>query len=75
MVILSTVTLRKRGASFDLPIAVSILSSLGEVPAGNGEKCLIIGELSLDGRVRKVPGILPVTMVFSSYIFFKLYPD
>lgn len=59
---LSPATLRKRGASFDLPIAVSILSSLGEVPAGNGEKCLIIGELSLDGRVRKVPGILPVTM-------------
>ena len=59
---LSPATLRKRGASFDLPIAVSILSSLGEVPAGNGEKCLIIGELSQDGRVRKVPGILPVTM-------------
>lgn len=59
---LSPATLRKRGASFDLPIAVSILSSLGEVPAGNGEKCLIIGELSLDGRVRKVPGILLVTM-------------
>ena len=59
---LSPATLRKRGASFDLPIAVSILSSLGEIPAGNREKCLIIGELSLDGRVRKVPGILPVTM-------------
>lgn len=59
---LSPATLRKRGASFDLPIAVSILASLGQIPAERMEKCLIIGELSLNGRVRKVPGILPVVM-------------
>ncbi len=59
---LSPATLRKRGASFDLPIAVSILASLGQIPAARMEKCLIIGELSLNGQVRKVPGILPVVM-------------
>ena len=59
---LSPATLRKRGASFDLPIAVAILTSLGQIPSGRAEKCLIIGELSLDGRVRKVPGILPAAM-------------
>ena len=59
---LSPATLRKRGASFDLPIAVSILSSLGQIPVRKTGGCLIIGELSLDGRVRKVPGILPVAM-------------
>lgn len=59
---LSPATLRKRGASFDLPIAVSILASLGQIPMRNMGECLIIGELSLDGRVRKVPGILPVAM-------------
>lgn len=62
---LSPATLRKRGASFDLPIAAAILMSLGKVDRGRMEKCgkcLIIGELGLDGRVRKVPGILPVVM-------------
>ena len=59
---LSPATLRKRGASFDLPIAVASLMSLGQIPAGEPEKNLIIGELSLDGRVRKVPGILPIVM-------------
>ena len=59
---LSPATVRKRGASFDLPIAVSILMSLGEIDPVRTEGCLIIGELGLDGTVRKVPGILPVVM-------------
>lgn len=59
---LSPATLRKRGASFDLPIAAAILASLGHVDSGPLEKYLIIGELGLDGKVAKVPGILPVVM-------------
>lgn len=59
---LSPATLRKKGASFDLPIAVSILASLGQISPERMEKCLIIGELSLDGQVRKVPGILPIAI-------------
>ena len=59
---LSPATVRKRGASFDLPIAVSILVSLGEIDPVRTKECLIIGELGLDGTVRKVPGILPVVM-------------
>lgn len=59
---LSPATMRKRGASFDLPIAVAILMSLGEVSGDRVKKCLVIGELGLDGRVRKVPGILPIVM-------------
>lgn len=59
---LSPATMRKRGASFDLPIAVSVLASLDAVPASAIRKCLIIGELGLDGRTRKVPGILPMVM-------------
>ena len=57
---LSPATMRKRGASFDLPIAAAILVSLGRINPNRLEKCLIIGELGLDGRVRKVPGILPI---------------
>lgn len=59
---LSPATLRKRGASFDLPIAVSILAALDQIPTGNFEECLVIGELGLNGQVKKVPGILPIVM-------------
>ena len=56
---LSPATMRKRGASFDLPIAVAILTSLGVLQQNRRMKdCMIIGELGLDGQVRKVPGIL-----------------
>lgn len=59
---LSPAALRKRGASFDLPIAVSILISLGIVNPGRTRDCLLVGELGLDGKVRKVPGVLPIVM-------------
>lgn len=59
---LSPATLRKRGASFDLPIAAAILASLGQISIAPARRRLIIGELGLDGKVRKVPGILPIVM-------------
>ncbi|MBO5461610.1 MAG: YifB family Mg chelatase-like AAA ATPase [Ruminococcus sp.] len=59
---LSPAAVRKRGASFDLPIAVSILVSLGKIARKSTEKMLIIGELSLDGRIRGVQGILPIVL-------------
>lgn len=60
MVNLAPATLRKRGSSFDLPIAIAVLAALGIVPANSLKNVLIIGELSLAGEVRKVTGILPV---------------
>lgn len=59
---LSPATLRKRGASFDLPIAAAILTSLGKISMEAMHGCLLIGELGLDGTVRKIPGVLPVVM-------------
>ena len=57
---LSPATMRKRGASFDLPIAVAVLTALGELSGSRIQNTLIIGEMGLDGSVRKVPGILPI---------------
>ena len=57
---LSPATMRKRGASFDLPIAVAVLTALGELSGSRIQNTLIIGERGLDGSVRKVPGILPI---------------
>lgn len=59
---LSPADVRKRGTAFDLPIAVSILASLGVVSQERLEKTVFVGELSLDGRVRSVPGILPIVL-------------
>ncbi len=59
---LSPATMKKRGAAFDLPIAVGILVSLGKLSEQKVESTLIVGELSLDGKVQKVPGVLPIVL-------------
>lgn len=59
---LSPADVRKRGTAFDLPIAVAILISLGLVYGECPGHVVFVGELSLDGKVRKVPGILPIVM-------------
>ena len=51
--------LRKEGASFDLAIAIGILVANEEMEAERVEGKIFCGELSLDGRIRGVPGILP----------------
>ena len=52
----------KRGSQFDLPIAVGILAAMGSIDGDACglccEKCLIVGEMSLDGSIRKVRGVM-----------------
>jgi magnesium chelatase family protein len=50
---------RKRGAAYDLAIAVGILVASGQIRAGGGPWALL-GELSLDGSVQPVAGVLPM---------------
>ncbi len=59
---LAPAELRKEGAAFDLPVALGILCATGLVKPGRLEPCLVMGELSLDGGVRAVRGVLPVTL-------------
>lgn len=56
---------RKGGSGYDLPITVSILNTMEQLPVEDIDKTVFIGELSLDGMVCGVSGILP--MVISSY--------
>src|SRR6478752_2893923 len=56
---LAPADLRKGGASLDLAMAVGILIGSEQVRAGSGRLGLI-GELSLTGEVRSVPGVLPM---------------
>lgn len=55
---LAPAQLPKEGSSYDLPIAVGILAGVGEIPS-DFTNSLILGELSLDGNLRKVSGVLP----------------
>ena len=59
---LAPATVRKKGASFDLPIALAVMAALGEIEGEELERTLVIGELGLDGRVQEVPGILPIVL-------------
>lgn len=59
---LSPADVKKEGAAFDLPIAIGILSALELVPQETLSQTLIIGELSLNGEVQIVRGILPIVM-------------
>ena len=59
---LAPADLRKEGAGFDLPIAVGILAAMGRVETGAVEGTMFAGELSLDGSVKPVRGVLPLAL-------------
>jgi magnesium chelatase family protein len=52
--------LRKEGSGYDLPIALALLAASGQVPHGRLEEHAAVGELALDGRLRRVGGVLAV---------------
>ena len=52
----------KTGGRFDLPIAIGILMASGQLPITNIDQIEMIGELALDGRLRKVSGVLPTAL-------------
>lgn len=51
-------SLKKRGSGFDLPIALGILAASGQIDKIHARGSLFVGELSLDGCVKPVPGLL-----------------
>jgi len=62
-ILLSPADLPKRGPHFDLAIAVGVLAAADkEFPHGRLTGAAFIGELTLDGRLRCVPGVLPMVM-------------
>jgi magnesium chelatase family protein len=57
---LAPANVRKEGAGFDLPMATAILGAMGEV--GPADDYVIVGELSLDGSLRPVRGVLSIAV-------------
>lgn len=57
---LTPADLRKEGPVFDLPISIAILAADGKIPATALNDLLFLGEVSLDGSLRPVAGVLPI---------------
>ena len=54
--------IKKEGAAYDLTIAIGILAASGEMRADDLDRYVIMGELSLDGTLRPVKGVLPIAI-------------
>lgn len=64
---LAPADIKKEGGSFDLPIALGILAACGNIKLKSSDKICCIGELSLDGKIREVKGILPIVLSLKKF--------
>lgn len=55
--------IKKEGAAYDLTIAIGILAAAGNIQADDLDKYVIMGELSLDGSLRPIKGVLPIAIL------------
>lgn len=62
---LAPAALRKEGAGYDLPIALGILAASGLVESSSFAKTAMVGELSLNGELKPVPGVLSMAQALS----------
>ena len=70
---LAPADLRKEGPSFDLPIAVTVMATLGDVRYETVRDGVFIGELALDGSLRPVAGTLSAALMARARGFSSLY--
>jgi magnesium chelatase family protein len=54
--------IKKEGSSYDLPLAIGILSASGQMKSGIISDYIIMGELSLDGSLHHIKGALPIAI-------------
>lgn len=59
---LAPADLPKEGSHYDLPIAVGLMAGLGAIPADVLQSYVVLGELSLDGTITHVAGVLPAAI-------------
>ena len=60
---LAPADLRKEGSGFDLPIAIGILAATDQIDAAAVSDTMLVGELSLDGGIKGVRGVLPLAVM------------
>lgn len=54
--------IRKEGSAYDLPLAIGILAASGQIKNHKTERFMMMGELSLDGSLQPVKGVLPIAI-------------
>jgi magnesium chelatase family protein len=59
---LAPADVRKEGSAYDLPIAIGLLSATGVIPAASLRGHVLLGELSLDGRIKPIKGALSIAL-------------
>jgi magnesium chelatase family protein len=59
---LAPADIRKEGSAYDLPIAIGLLCATGVIPASALQSSVLLGELSLDGRVKPIRGALSIAL-------------
>lgn len=59
---LAPADVRKAGASYDLPIALGILAATGVIERRHVDDIVLLGELSLDGSIQSIRGVLPIAV-------------
>ncbi|MCM8778851.1 MAG: YifB family Mg chelatase-like AAA ATPase [Candidatus Omnitrophica bacterium] len=69
---LAPADIKKEGPSFDLPIALGIISATGQMDSERLREFVILGELALNGEVRRVKGILPIALYMRKTSFKKI---
>ncbi len=70
---LAPATVRKEGPAYDLPIALGVLAATGQIPPPSLEHALVVGELSLDGKVRHTRGVLPIAALAHQEGFERIF--
>ena len=70
---LAPAEMRKQGTLFDLPIAMSILAVSGQINTDKIKQSVIVGELSLSGKVKKINGILAITQFAKEKGYKKIF--
>lgn len=70
---LAPADLPKKGPAYDLPIALGILLAWSDQLEVDLSDTLVLGELSLDGRLRHTPGVLPMTLLAKEEGFKKIF--
>ena len=70
---LAPASVRKEGPAYDLPIALGVLIATNQLPPESLQEALVVGELSLDGTVRHVRGVLPMAATAAEGGFRRIF--
>ncbi len=70
---LAPASVRKEGPAYDLPIALGILIATNQLPPDCLDGSFVVGELSLDGSVRHIRGVLPMAALARQEKFKRIF--